>query len=87
MPVNRIAKKKLPWTYTQFWLFLPTLQRPEGFRSKSATETYKIRRLIPPSGGVKVEACLRQISYLEFIGNAGSEVSAFSPLYIQHWDL
>lgn len=55
MPVNQIAKKKLPWTYTQFWLCLPTLQRPEGFRAKSPTETYKIRRLIHQAGASRLK--------------------------------
>jgi hypothetical protein len=32
-----------------------TLQTSEGFRFKTRTETYKIRRVIPPSGGVKGE--------------------------------
>ena len=31
------------------------LQKSEGFRAKTHTETYTIRRVIPPSGGVKVE--------------------------------
>jgi hypothetical protein len=51
-----------------------TLQKSEGFRAKTHTETYKIRRVIPPSGGVKGEIV---VGYLDPLTTLNLKFSGF----------
>ena len=70
----RYHMKFLLKTDNQILALTLTLQKPEGFRVKTRTETYKIRRVIPPSGGVKGEIV---VGYLDPLTTQDLKFSGF----------